>query len=87
MLLIVLLRRLRFRFRHSGLVFVTYMAAYSAGQLLAFIRRSNEVIALGLKQGQLTAVAVLAVCVPLAWFFAQGAAGARARVPAPPAAT
>jgi phosphatidylglycerol:prolipoprotein diacylglycerol transferase len=65
LVLIALLWALRHRLPRPGLLFVTYLAAYSAGQFVIFFWRSNEVLLLGLRQGQLTALAVLALCVPL----------------------
>jgi len=69
LLLIALLWRLRFRFRHRGLLFTTYLATYSLGQIILFTWRSNDVVLLGLKQAQVTALVALVLCVPLAWLF------------------
>jgi phosphatidylglycerol:prolipoprotein diacylglycerol transferase len=73
LLLIALLWALRYRLPRPGLLFVTYLGAYSLGQVLIFFWRSNEVLLLGLRQGQLTALVVLALCLPLARYFGAGA--------------
>jgi len=60
---------LRNRFR-PGILFFIYVFAYSIGQIIVFIWRDNEIMFLGLKQAQLTAIAVILVAlVPFWWFF------------------
>jgi phosphatidylglycerol:prolipoprotein diacylglycerol transferase len=60
-LLVLLRRRVR-----DGVLAITYVALYAISQLIIFRWRESEpVVALGLKQAQLTAVVVLAVGVPL----------------------
>ena len=84
LLLIALLWALRYRLPRPGLLFVTYLGAYSLGQVLIFFWRSNEVLLLGLRQGQLTALVVLAMCLPLARYFGAGPARRSAGGPAGP---
>jgi prolipoprotein diacylglyceryltransferase len=54
-------------------LFFTYIIGYSVSQIIVFTWRDNEVIFLGLKQAQLTAIAVIiaAVGVFLTVFFRQ----------------
>ena len=53
----------------SGLAGIVYVALYAVSQLLVFFTRATEpVLMLGLKQAQLTALAVLVFCVPLLAF-------------------
>jgi phosphatidylglycerol:prolipoprotein diacylglycerol transferase len=61
-------------FRHKfrpGWLFVTYLAGYSIGQFGIFFLRANSVTALGLKQAQWTALAVLLADVVLAVWLAR----------------
>jgi phosphatidylglycerol:prolipoprotein diacylglycerol transferase len=46
-----------------GMLFFVYIIGYSLSQIIVFIWRDNEVIFLGLKQAQLTAMAVIVVAV------------------------
>lgn len=64
----VILWRLRFRFGTPGMLFAVYLALYSASQFVLFFWRANEIVALGLKQAQWTAIVVLLACVPLVWY-------------------
>jgi phosphatidylglycerol:prolipoprotein diacylglycerol transferase len=57
----------RFRFRIPGTLFTLWLVIYSAGQFVLFFARANVVVWLGLKQAQLTAIGVLALCIPV-WF-------------------
>ena len=50
-----------------GILFFIYIISYSVSQILVFFVRDNEVIFLGLKQAQLTAIATIIVA--LAVFF------------------
>ena len=43
----------------SGVLFFTYIIGYSVSQIIVFTWRDNEVIFLGLKQAQLTAIIVI----------------------------
>lgn len=63
--LFIVIWRLRFRFRVPGTLFAIWLVAYSIGQFLLFFDRANIVVALGLKQAQLTALAVVIVTVPV----------------------
>jgi len=53
------------RRRQPGALIITYVALYAIGQFLIFFLRDNIVIAFGLKQAQLTSLAVLLLGVPL----------------------
>lgn len=44
-----------------GILFFIYVFGYSLGQVIVFTWRDNEVVLLGLKQAQVTAIAVMAV--------------------------
>ena len=46
-----------------GILFFTYIIGYSISQIIVFFWRDNEVVFLGLKQAQLTAIGVLVVAV------------------------
>ena len=60
---------LRHRMPRSGLLFNVYLVGYSVGQFaLFFVRASEPITALGLKQAQLTALAVLLGAGVLAWW-------------------
>lgn len=60
---------LRNRVRPGMLIFV-YIFVYSFGQLLIFVWRDNVVIFAGLKQAQLTAIAVIiAAAIAFMWFY------------------
>ena len=47
----------------SGMLFFIYIIGYSLSQIIVFIWRDNEVVFLGLKQAQLTAMGVIIVAV------------------------
>ena len=68
--LFVVLWTLRDRLPIPGSLFALWLGVYSAGQFVLFFARANPVVALGLKQAQWTALAVLAVTVPawLVWY-------------------
>ena len=97
LLLIAVLWALRHRLPRPGLLFVTYLGLYCVGQVLIFFWRNNDVLLLGLRQGQLTALAVLLLCVPLysssppagprRWRAAGAAVTRRATLAAAPAET
>jgi phosphatidylglycerol:prolipoprotein diacylglycerol transferase len=44
-----------------GILFLVYILGYSISQIIVFVWRDNEVVFLGLKQAQLTAIGVLVV--------------------------
>ncbi|MHB1134711.1 MAG: prolipoprotein diacylglyceryl transferase [Chloroflexota bacterium] len=50
---------LRLRLPRGGLLFAVYLMLYSLGQFFLFFLRTEPLVALGLKQAQLTALAVL----------------------------
>jgi phosphatidylglycerol:prolipoprotein diacylglycerol transferase len=60
-----LLWTLRRRFTVPGTLFVVWLVLYSVGQFVLFFGRANVVVALGLKQAQLTAIAVVLLAIPL----------------------
>ncbi len=59
---------LRNRLKPAGMLFVLYLSLYCVGQFVLFIWRDNEIVTLGLKQAQITAVAVQALLVLGAYF-------------------
>ena len=61
-LLFVILWSLRKKVK-PGILFFIYIIGYSISQIIVFIWRDNEVVFLGLKQAQLTAIVVLVVAV------------------------
>ena len=53
----------------TGMLFFLYVIGYSLGQIVIFVWRDNEVVALGLKQAQLTAIAVIVAAIAaFLWF-------------------
>jgi len=52
-----------------GVLFFVYILGYSLSQLIVFIWRDNEIILLGLKQAQLTAIGVMVVAAFAFWAF------------------
>lgn len=60
-----------------GLVFATYLVGYSATQFVIFFWRANSVTAFGLKQAQLTSIAVALVGLLVLWFVSRRAARSR----------
>jgi phosphatidylglycerol---prolipoprotein diacylglyceryl transferase len=67
-LLFVLLWKLKGRLKSPGTVFTTWLVTYSVGQILIFTTRMNDVVLMGLKQAQVTAIVVIIACIPLMWF-------------------
>lgn len=59
---------LRNRLKPAGMLFVLYLSLYCVGQFILFIWRDNDIVALGLKQAQITAVVVQALLVFGAYF-------------------
>jgi len=63
-----ILWRLRNRVR-PGVLFFVYIFGYSVSQLIVFFWRDNEIVFLGLKQAQVTAIVVMIVAaVVFLWF-------------------
>lgn len=58
---------LRHRQAVPGTLFWLWLVLYSAGQFVLFFARDNPVVALGLKQAQLTALVVVLISAP-AWY-------------------
>lgn len=58
---------LRDRFRVPGTLFELWLVLYSVGQFVLFFGRRNIIVLLGLKQAQLTAIAVIVLSIPL-WY-------------------
>ena len=52
-----------------GILFFTYIFSYSLSQVIVFIWRDNEVVLLGLKQAQVTAIGVIIVAAIGFFFF------------------
>ncbi|GAC1443050.1 MAG: prolipoprotein diacylglyceryl transferase [Chloroflexota bacterium] len=69
LVLFVVIWNLRFRLRVPGSLFVTWLLLYSVGQFFLFFARDNVVVLLGLKQAQVTSIAVVVISIPvwLAW--------------------
>lgn len=84
----------RTRLKAPGMLTTFYLFAYSLSQFIVFYWRANSITLFDLKQAQLTAIVVMAICIPLAiafqrHYWAQTArlatAGAAAAEPAPQA--
>jgi phosphatidylglycerol---prolipoprotein diacylglyceryl transferase len=54
-----------------GILFFTYILGYSLSQLIVFIWRNNEILLLGLKQAQITAIAVMILSAFAFWVFSR----------------
>lgn len=85
-----LLWALRTRLKAPGTLVALYLFTYSLSQFVVFYWRANSVTLFGLKQAQLTAIVVMAACIPLALYFqrrywAHEAKGQPAEPLAPPA--
>lgn len=79
--------QLRHRFPRPGLLFAVYLAGYSLGQFALFFVRTEPEVLLGLKQAQLTALAVLAAAGALFWWLLthpEKPAAAARRLPSAP---
>lgn len=63
--LFALIWYLRFRLPVPGTLFVFWLVLYSVGQFFLFFDRANIVVALGLKQAQLTSIVVVLAAIPL----------------------
>ena len=61
-LLFIIIWSLRKKMK-PGILFLIYIIGYSISQIIVFFWRDNEVVFLGLKQAQLTAIGVLVVAV------------------------
>jgi phosphatidylglycerol:prolipoprotein diacylglycerol transferase len=57
---------LRTRLRVPGMLTVVYLVLYAVSQFVVFFWRANSITLFDLKQAQLTSIAMLIVCVPLA---------------------
>jgi phosphatidylglycerol---prolipoprotein diacylglyceryl transferase len=62
---------LRTRLRTPGMLSVAYLIAYSISQFAVFFWRANSVTLFGLKQAQLTSIALFIVCIPLGLYLWQ----------------
>jgi phosphatidylglycerol:prolipoprotein diacylglycerol transferase len=67
-ILFAVLWKLRNKFK-DGYLFFIYIFAYSISQIIVFFWRDNEIVFLGLKQAQMTAIAVIAVTAIGFYFF------------------
>jgi phosphatidylglycerol:prolipoprotein diacylglycerol transferase len=61
--LFVVIWPLRFRLRPAGMLFILYMSIYCVGQFVLFIWRDIDIVALNLKQAQITAIILQALLV------------------------
>jgi len=79
LVILLILLGIRRRGVRPGVVILTYVGLYSVSQfLLDFLRQTEPVIALGLKQLQLTAIATLVVVMPvlvIVWRRTEGRSG------------
>jgi phosphatidylglycerol:prolipoprotein diacylglycerol transferase len=66
--LFLVLWPLRFRLHPAGMLFILYLSIYCVGQFILFIWRDNEIVALNLKQAQITAIVVQALLVIASYF-------------------
>lgn len=69
--IIAILWRVRFRLPHPGALFALYLALYSITQFVVFFWRDNEIVGLGLKQAQFTAIVTLALAIALASYLSR----------------
>lgn len=69
LLVFAILLVLRARLKAPGMLTTVYLFAYSLSQFIVFYWRANSITLFDLKQAQLTAIAVMAVCIPLAIAF------------------
>lgn len=67
--LFAVLWQLRHRFAKPGMLFVVYLTGYSLGQFALFFLRTEPLVALGLKQAQVTSLVALALAGFAAWWF------------------
>jgi phosphatidylglycerol---prolipoprotein diacylglyceryl transferase len=67
-LMFFFLWRMKDRLRAPGMVFATWLVTYSVGQVLIFTQRMNDIVFMGLKQAQVTALIVIVLCIPLMWY-------------------
>jgi phosphatidylglycerol:prolipoprotein diacylglycerol transferase len=67
-LMFVFLWKVKDRLRAPGTLFATWLVTYSVGQILIFTQRMNDVVFMGLKQAQVTALVVIVLCIPLMWY-------------------
>ncbi|HZU12107.1 MAG TPA: prolipoprotein diacylglyceryl transferase [Chloroflexota bacterium] len=63
--LFAVLWTLRRRLQVPGTLFALWLILYSVGQFVLFFERANVVVLWGLKQAQLTALAVIVLAIPL----------------------
>ena len=83
LLVLAMIWPLRGRLKPDGMIFVTYLALYSAGKFFLSFLRLDNVWVLGLREAQFIAIIVLVITVPILVFKAQivrqrEGAGARA---------
>jgi phosphatidylglycerol---prolipoprotein diacylglyceryl transferase len=73
LVLFLLMWRMRNSLRKPGSMFTFWLVGYSIGQIVLFTMRANDVLFLGLKQAQITAIVVILACIPLAWYLSRRA--------------
>jgi phosphatidylglycerol---prolipoprotein diacylglyceryl transferase len=61
--LFVVIWPLRYRLHPAGMLFILYMSLYCVGQFVLFIWRDIDIVALNLKQAQITAIVLQALLV------------------------
>ncbi|MGI5835792.1 MAG: prolipoprotein diacylglyceryl transferase [Chloroflexota bacterium] len=67
--LFAVLWNLRHRLPKPGMLFAVYLASYSLGQFVLFFLRTEPLVALGLKQAQVTSLVTMALAGFAAWWF------------------
>ena len=84
LVILLVLLAMRHRKVRPGVVIISYVALYSMSQLLLdFLRQTEPVIAFGLKELQLTAIATLVLVMPLLVIIWRRTEGRSGRAPEP----
>jgi len=69
-LLFIILWRLRNKYK-PGVLFFLYIVGYSLSQIIVFFFRDNVTVFLGMKQAQLTAIAVIIIAMLAFWIISR----------------
>ncbi len=68
------------RLKTDGLAIVVYLGLYSAGRFFLSYFRVNKIIALGLREAQIIALAIIVLAIPVGWYLVRRSRSARAAV-------